>query len=56
MQCPDYEHGYRGDVLAEEGVDEGGVFDCFGCSMPLRYIVDEGTYTGAQYRYLEVQD
>ncbi|GLS28287.1 hypothetical protein [Marinibactrum halimedae] len=56
MYCPACESGISRSFLREEDIDGGDTFECQSCGILLRYIVDEGTYLGAQEESLEIVD
>ncbi len=56
MQCPSCESGISHAFLREEDLDGGDEFECPSCGILLRYLIDEGTYTGAQAKSFEIVD
>lgn len=56
MECPACDNFVSHSVIVEYDLDGGDEFNCPSCNVELRYIVDEGTYLGAQVRSLELLD
>ncbi|WP_318489145.1 hypothetical protein [Photobacterium leiognathi] len=56
MQCPECENHFGWDWIEDECIEPNEEFDCPSCSVTLRYIIDEGTYYGAQHKTIEVVD
>lgn len=57
MRCPSCENLFSYQHIYDiDGAEEGEPFECPACHVRLRLIVDEGTYTGAQDKYLEIVD
>lgn len=54
MQCPECENHFSRDLIEDECIEPNEKFDCPSCSVVLRYILDEGTYYGAQHKTVEV--
>ncbi|ERM61437.1 hypothetical protein [Vibrio cyclitrophicus] len=54
MQCPECENHFFRDLIEDECIEPNEKFDCPSCSVVLRYILDEGTYYGAQHKTVEV--
>lgn len=56
MQCPECETIISWEWLEEEAIKANETFYCPHCDIPLRYMIDEGTYYGAQHITIEVVD
>ena len=56
MNCPSCEKSISFDWLREECIDGNDEFNCPHCDSFLRYIVDEGSYCGAQDSRFELID
>ncbi|MDN3696533.1 hypothetical protein QWY97_04105 [Vibrio cortegadensis] len=56
MQCPECENHFGWDWIEDECIEPNEEFDCPSCGVMLRYIIDEGTYYGAQHKTVEVVD
>ncbi|MEZ9763920.1 hypothetical protein [Vibrio lentus] len=56
MQCPECENHLGWDWIEDECIEPNKEFDCPNCGVALRYIIDEGTYYGAQHKTVEVVD
>ncbi|WP_010451456.1 hypothetical protein [Vibrio rotiferianus] len=56
MQCPECEEQSSWDWIEDECIEPNEEFDCPSCGVTLRYIIDEGTYYGAQHKTVEVVD
>lgn len=56
MQCPECEDHFDWDWVEDECIEPNEEFDCPSCGVALRYIIDEGTYYGAQHKTVEVID
>ncbi|MEZ9106415.1 hypothetical protein AB4561_13805 [Vibrio sp. 10N.222.55.A3] len=56
MQCPECEDHLGWDWIEDECIEPNEGFDCPSCGVALRYIIDEGTYYGAQHKTVEVVD
>jgi hypothetical protein len=57
MKCPDCENHFSYQIIYDaDGAEEGEPFNYPSCNVLLRLVVDEGTYFGAQDRYIEVVD
>ena len=44
------------DWIEDECIEPNEKFDCPSCNVTLRYVIDEGTYYGAQHKTVEVVD
>ncbi|WP_198591716.1 hypothetical protein [Vibrio sp. 10N.286.49.B3] len=56
MQCPECEDHLGWDWIEDECIEPNEGVDCPSCGVALRYIIDEGTYYGAQHKTVEVVD
>ena len=57
MLCPSCENSFSYQHIYDcDGAEEGEPFECPSCHTMLRLIIDEGTYLGAQDKYLEIVD
>ena len=56
MNCPSCEKGISYDWLSEECIEGNDDFNCPHCDAHLRYIIDEGSYHGAQEKSFELID
>ncbi|MCE7626418.1 hypothetical protein LZT04_01045 [Vibrio fluvialis] len=56
MQCPECENHFGWEWIEDEGIEPNEEFECPSCGVTLRYIIDEGTYYGAQHKTVEVVD
>lgn len=56
MQCPECEEQSGWDWIEDECIEPNEEFNCLSCGVMLRYIIDEGTYYGAQHKTVEVVD
>ena len=57
MKCPYCEEHFSYQHIFDiDEAEEGKAFNCPSCSHLIRLVIDEGTYNGAQEKYLEIAD